>query len=53
MRTLMTNRMVENVAFSSAFAVSVVSSSSNNNNSWSVSSNSNGKAPVLNGSLPI
>lgn len=52
MRTLITNRMVENVAFSSAFAVSVVSSSSNNN-SWSVSSNSNGKAPVLNGSLPI
>lgn len=51
MRTLMTNRMVENVAFSRAFAVSVVSSSSNN--SWSVSSNSNGKAPVLNGSLPI
>lgn len=51
MKTLMTNRMVQNVASSSAFAMSVASSS--NNNSWSVSSNSNGKAPVLNGSLPI
>lgn len=51
MKTVMTSNMVNNVANSNGFAMSVVSSSSNN--SWSVSSNSNGKAHVLRGSLLI